>query len=341
MNSVCTASRHKKQQAAVLGFSLIELLIAIVITAIVGGAIVSNYIVQQRAATRVRQMAHMQQQIRGAITVMSEDIRLAGLNRDPDDADSPFGIRSIGGLPIEDGDGISLTDQGYPSLTLGYDYNRLRPNIEENSRYDKNYPGSEPSTMNGKEDEPFYQYRLFNQDNDGTLELARYVYDAGDVDRQLLAENIEAIAFAYALDADEDGVLDFTTKSESGKPSIIWAADIDGDGEFDINLDTNGNNFITRDDAGGDGEIEVGDGPAGDLSDIYTSFPPPTAIRAVRIWLLACTGPAQNYRDQNTYLVGHRIINPQESDGEFPVNRRRVVMEHFVNCRNMWPTKHM
>lgn len=337
MNTFYTASPHAKQHRGTSGFTLIEILIAIVITIMVGGAIVTNYIVQQRAATKVRQVAHMQQQIRGAITVMSEDFRLAGLNRDPDDPNSFFGILNISDQAIVDEEGTPITAQDgetalqSDAITIAYDFDRFRPNIERNSLYDTAEDGTDrgpPTTMSGQLDEPFFTYRLFNEGNDSTLELAREVYlSNGNLDeRQLLAENIEAIGFAYAFDNDEDGLLDRPNSQ------VAWAVDSTGDGRLDTNLDANGDGLINADDADPDGTNPLLGTP---LSDPVGR----DKIRAVRIWLLACTSPVRGHEDNNTYIVGKRVIRPQ--DGDAPVNRRRMVMDHIVNCRNMWPTKQM
>ena len=64
------------------GFTLIELMIALVLGAIVIGAIYSTYIVQQRSYTVQETVAEMQQNIRAAMMVMARDIRMAGY--DPD-----------------------------------------------------------------------------------------------------------------------------------------------------------------------------------------------------------------------------------------------------------------
>ena len=60
------------------GFTLIELMIALVLGAIIIGAIYSTYIVQQRSYTVQETVAEMQQNIRAAMMVMALDIRMTG-----------------------------------------------------------------------------------------------------------------------------------------------------------------------------------------------------------------------------------------------------------------------
>ena len=99
------------------GFTLIELLIAMVVTTIMGGAMVASYISQQRSATIVREVAQMQQQLRGAMYILEYDIRLAGYN--PERATDTFGITDIRRRSLADG----LPDVGgMPSLTVASDW---------------------------------------------------------------------------------------------------------------------------------------------------------------------------------------------------------------------------
>lgn len=60
------------------GFTLVELMIALVVGVIVIGAIYATYIVQQRSYTVQETVAEAQQNIRVAMMVMAQDIRMAG-----------------------------------------------------------------------------------------------------------------------------------------------------------------------------------------------------------------------------------------------------------------------
>ena len=62
------------------GFTLIELLIAIAISSIVMTGVISVYTALTRSYTTETVRASTQQDLRSAITLMAQDIRLAGLN---------------------------------------------------------------------------------------------------------------------------------------------------------------------------------------------------------------------------------------------------------------------
>ena len=64
------------------GFSLVELLIAMVMAGVVMGAIYNIYVSQQKAYSSQELVAETQQNFRAAITVMGREIRLAG-HRNP------------------------------------------------------------------------------------------------------------------------------------------------------------------------------------------------------------------------------------------------------------------
>lgn len=340
IDDLYTASSHTKSPIGRQGYSLVELLIAIVITALVGGAIATNYIVQQRAATKVRQMAYIQQQIRGVFYIMAEDIRLAGYNRIPEAPDSQrnFGILDIQSYDIPDNDD-SLTAQtgGSPILQLAYDYNRLRPNSQANSNYAPRCAGApaEPTTGNGQPDEPYYAYLLFDEGGDGITELGRRVYDdiCGDT-TEILAENIEAVGFAYAFDNDGDNLLDVIP----GTTHPFWAVDTNNDNTLDTNLDVNMDGLINIDDADSESTDPVIGTPLPGGVQISVD-----KIRAVRIWLLAGSGKDPRYEDTNTYVVGNHIIDMTDTANHtrHAPNRRRLLVDHVLDCRNMFPADRM
>ncbi len=81
-----TASHFFKEKR---GFSLIELLVALVITSVVSLAIYSVFLVSSRSYTTQGVTANVQQSVRAVMEVMLQDIRVAGL--DPS-ASGNFGI---------------------------------------------------------------------------------------------------------------------------------------------------------------------------------------------------------------------------------------------------------
>ncbi len=129
----------------------------------------------------------------------------------------------------------------------------------------------------------------------------------------VVVENIEAIGFAYAFDADSDGSID-----TSAGGNIIWAIDsdqMDGIDQLDKYLDTNDDGIISVDD----------DAAGADLATPVTL----DRIRAVRMWILAKTGREdKNYSDTSIYVLANQRVN--SNDGN-----RRFLVTTIVKCRNM------
>jgi len=84
-----TYTLHSKR-----GFSLIELMIALAITSVLLVGIYSAYSIQQRSYKTQRLIVSVQQNLRGALAVMEDEIRMAGY-----DSNTPytgfFGITDI------------------------------------------------------------------------------------------------------------------------------------------------------------------------------------------------------------------------------------------------------
>ncbi len=77
------------------GFTLIELIVALVIGAIIVGAVYSTYIVQQRSYIAQEAVAEMQQNIRAAMLLMGRDIRMAGYEFRPGGANFSFAVDAV------------------------------------------------------------------------------------------------------------------------------------------------------------------------------------------------------------------------------------------------------
>jgi type IV pilus assembly protein PilW len=301
-----TLSQKKKAEQ---GFTLIEVLVAMTVMAIVTMPLASSYFTQKRAAARVRQTAQMQQQLRGAVYAMERDIRLQGFydataNKDLID---DFGVIDVRRYTITDADTAPTANgAGWPSLSLTSDWNTDNPSL----------------SMDGAQNDPVVSYRLFDETGDGIFELAR---DVGAT-RTLLSENIQAIGFAYAYDgdnaSDSDGQLDRTAAG-----NIRWAVDTNNDNLLDTNLDTNDDGVIDlADDSDGNLLITSADNAAGALPALV----PVTNIRMVRVWLLA-RAPRQttNYTNSNSYVVGDRIV-AGNNDGFM-----RRALDRVIVARNM------
>ncbi len=123
------------------GFTLVELMIAVAIAAIVLGALGTAYVSQRRSATAQEQVTEMQQNIRAGLDIMMRDIRMAGFNGGKNAgatittanathlvftmlvADAPDGI---------DNDNDGLIDEGDEVETFGYD---LFDTVPQNDDY--------------------------------------------------------------------------------------------------------------------------------------------------------------------------------------------------------------
>lgn len=91
------------------GITLIELLIAFVMCAIVIGGIYRVYIAQTKAYTVQDQVVEVQQSIRGAMEIIERDLRMAGFQT------SSFGSAAISNTPI-------VTPLNDTSITVNYEY---------------------------------------------------------------------------------------------------------------------------------------------------------------------------------------------------------------------------
>jgi len=245
-------------------------------------------------------VAQMQQQLRGALYIMEQDIRIAGY--DPEGS-GLFGVTDVRRYSLTNVGTTPAVDQnGLPALTVAFDWN----------------PDDATFDSNGLLDEPTPAYRLFDETGDGILELARDFPG----DRQLLAENVEAMGFAYAYDADGDGAV------ERVGNNIIWAVDSDNDNFLDTNLDANNDGVIDlADDTDGDFRVTSVDGAG-------VGPVPVSSIRMVRIWLLVrANRPSQDFNNNGaSFLVGDQIV-PAQAAG-FTDNIRRRLLVKTLECRN-------
>jgi len=261
------------------GFTLPELLIAMAVFALIMAAVFGLYKTHQDTYIVQDQVVEMQQSIRAALQLMTRDIRMAGY--DPSDS----GLFGISDIRIRDING-NLDVAGYGTLTVRVDLN-------------------ENGVVDAAETISYSMFDFADTSSVTLLDLGRD--DGGG--QQAVAENIDAIGFAFAFDSNGDGLLD-----TSAGGNTIWAMDTDNDNRLDANLDTDD-----------DGDIDTADNPAGvgitpvDMED----------IRTIRVWLLARTGRHDRiFTDTNTYVVANGRITPND-------NYRRRLLETNVLCRNM------
>ncbi len=267
---------------------------------------------------RQEEAAAMQQSLRAAMDLIARDIRLAGY-----DWTGEIG-RKASLFTLSSGERNGYAAPGSPCLIqLAMDLNGDGDLGDNNSHFDANevvsYGFSKSNDHNGDGIADKGAARLGRNTNNGS-------------GFQPLAENIQAIGFAYAFDADGDGGLDFQDHNDNGirdnGEAIIWGVDHNEDGIWE-NLDVNGDGTITEADLPG-GELPESGNTAAIAGDEGDGIPlNPEEIRAVRIWLLIrAEWQDTGFLNDKVYVVGTQVIRP--SDGY-----HRRLLSTIVYCRNM------
>jgi prepilin-type N-terminal cleavage/methylation domain-containing protein len=189
------------------GFTLIEVMIAMFVSAVVLASVAVTYNHLQDSSIQQVQVGLIQQNLRGALAVLEKEFRIAGqdFNQTHD-----FGVTDVRRFTIT-----------APGTAAGPDLNgsqilRMTLDLDEDGQLG---------------DGETVTYSLYDKDGDGVpFDLARSISNPGDSPdqvsgRQLLAEGIEAIEYAYAYDYDDDGLIDTWTVDIS-RPSAIKAIQI-------------------------------------------------------------------------------------------------------------------
>ena len=283
------------------GLTLIELLIALALAAVVTGACYQLYQTRQRSYVAQELIVDMQQSARAAVALMKREIRMAGYNpaaRDGVDNDGANGIDDPTESPA-----VGIEEAGASMIHVSFDYDgdMTKEGVGEDisygfaNKYDGNGDGIADS---------------------GSAPLGR---KSRDSDLYPIAENIQAIRFAYAFDYDggsPDGRLD-----ESPNGHVIWAYDSDGDQLVDRLLDTNDDGVIDAADQSGQKDL---------VFRGWTTNPIPLGyIRAVHAWILARTrAPVPGHYDHRNYAVGDVIIASND-------RYLRQLLTVTMYCRNL------
>ncbi|MGA1790810.1 MAG: PilW family protein [bacterium] len=253
------------------GFTLVELLLALFISAVMAAAIFNFFIAQNKSYSVQEQVSEIQQNVRAAVNLMVKEIRMAGYD------------------PTENA-GAGIITANPDLMTFTMDLN---------------------SDANCHDYNEYITYSLYTP-ADGIKKLGRKGKQGEN--NSPVAENVEAIGFAYAFDSNGDGLLD-----RDGS-HIIWA--IDKSGTW-YDLDTTD-----------DGEINAADNVAsGEITGISVNL---DDIRAVRIWLLIrASKPEDGYRNTKTYIVGNKVIRPLGDADSSNDHMRMRLLETIVRLRNI------
>jgi prepilin-type N-terminal cleavage/methylation domain-containing protein len=206
MNTVVPRNNRMQHPS---GFTLVELLIAMVISALVLTAFYRVFDNLQSSSIQQVEIATMQQNQRGALAIMEREFRMIAADRG---LTGQFRVTDIRRYTVTEPGTTATPDNsaaGSPIL-------RFTADLDNDGLLGAN------ETIT---------YLLYDRDGDPAngFDLARSVFNAGNglvSQRDLLAESVDAIGFAYAFDQNLDGRIDRAGANDD----IIWGVDTDNDG---------------------------------------------------------------------------------------------------------------
>lgn len=150
------------------GITLIELLVALIISGIAIAGIYRLFIAQTRAYTVQDQVAEVQQNVRSGMEILLRDLRMTGFD---DDATPEITIANPVAFPLSNN-----------SITVSYEY------------YDRNLTQYQRHTVS---------YNL----NGTNLVRQLTVNDVAQPSETVLG-NVDSLTFAYGVDQNNDGIMD-------------------------------------------------------------------------------------------------------------------------------------
>jgi len=153
------------------GITLIELLVALIISGIAIAGIYRLFITQTTAYTVQDQVAEVQQNVRSGMEILLRDLRMTGFD---DDASPAITIANPVAFPLSDN-----------AITLSYEY------------YDRNLFQYQRHTVT---------YNL-NALNAAILERQLTVNNVAQPLERVL-ENVDSLIFSYGVDQNNDGTMD-------------------------------------------------------------------------------------------------------------------------------------
>jgi type IV pilus assembly protein PilW len=203
------------------GFTLIEVLVAMVVTMIIMAGAYSAFLSQQKSTVVQTNVSDIQQNLRAAMDFLSRDIRMAGYAGPTHGGTASFGFVDVRFSDFSGTPDSGTKDQGFLQFTWDTDDNNTLDDAADMITYSL----SDTSTV-----------------APGSIALMREIGSAG---RQPMAGYVIALGLAYAYDYNQDGELDRDTAG-----NVIWAVDSGNDGIWD-NLDTDEDGQITTADTAG------------------------------------------------------------------------------------------
>ena len=261
------------------GFTLLELVIAMVIAGLVIAGVVATHVIQQKNYRTQTMVMNTQQNLRSAFHRLQNELMMTGYDRT---SSNRFGLENIANL--NDNSAITFTGDFGPAGSV------------------------DNGILDAGETISFFLFNSPDTPNSDTSDLARRV-DGGDA--TLLAEGIEAMVFAYAFDDNpRDGRIDFVNIGGAddifGFPlmdndeHLIWAVDTNDDNVLDTSLDANQDGLIDNSDT-------VGGAPLPSNVEM-------DRIRGIKVWLLARTRSTVLGSGQfQSYRLGHRLITRNDA----------------------------
>lgn len=187
------------------GFTLIELMVSMTIATIITSGIITFFIGQQNIRIAQNQAVSMQQNLRAAVLIMTDDIRMAGYD------------------PLKTGDlGITQAGSGL------YDADDTDANglfftyYNPDAAGDGNNNDDDSTTADADETLQSIKYFLYDSNSDGTIDLGRRSGARLDA----IASNIQSLTFEYQ---DKDGEVmyinddgNFVYRDIAGEPAAAY-----------------------------------------------------------------------------------------------------------------------
>lgn len=270
------------------GFTLVELLIGMVAGIILLGSLYIIFKAQLKSYNLQTQYISMQNNIRIAISSMAKEIRMTGYNP----KGTAFSTIS------------AINTANEYEISFAYDKNQ-DGTIESNEIITYQLKSSDDTDNNGIAD-------------NGATMLIRKI----GATTQPLADNIEAIGFAYAFTENTDNN-QLAYNSTGINKNILWCIP---NSNYWYNLDINDDGLVNQlDDTNHDNIINIANTG---IPVLYNN------IRAIKIWILVRSEhPDNSFIDNNSYVVGKYIITPKNSNTD--KHYRHWLLNITVKLRNM------